>query len=167
MARPGMKVDVETFGFNAVARNFRGSKEIIKGAENRLLRDIGGVVAPALKANTPRRVGKLANSTRFQIIGGDTLEVRQGAKTAGGSFYGRWVRMGTRPHIIRPVTASALRFVVGGVVVFARKVNHPGTKPNRYDRRTMAQKRRQITRFTHDAGMKVVARLGRGIKERD
>jgi hypothetical protein len=37
---------------------------------------------------------------------------------------------GTRPHQIRPVRAKALRFTVGGRVVFARLVNHPGTKPD-------------------------------------
>jgi hypothetical protein len=35
---------------------------------------------------------------------------------------------GTRPHVIRPRRAKALRFVVGGRVVFAAKVNHPGNK---------------------------------------
>lgn len=33
---------------------------------------------------------------------------------------------GSRPHVIVPVRASALRFVVDGKVVFARRVNHPG-----------------------------------------
>lgn len=41
-----------------------------------------------------------------------------------------YVVNGTRPHQIRPVRAKALRFTVGGRVVFARLVNHPGTKPN-------------------------------------
>ncbi|MDT8782528.1 MAG: HK97 gp10 family phage protein [Candidatus Bathyarchaeota archaeon] len=37
---------------------------------------------------------------------------------------------GTSPHEIRPRFASALRFQVGDEVVFARLVNHPGTKPS-------------------------------------
>lgn len=40
---------------------------------------------------------------------------------------------GSRPHVIMPRRATMLRFVGRtGQVVFARKVNHPGTKPNRY-----------------------------------
>lgn len=39
---------------------------------------------------------------------------------------------GTRPHVILPRIKTALVFSVGGQTVVARRVNHPGTKPNRY-----------------------------------
>lgn len=41
-----------------------------------------------------------------------------------------FVTKGTRPHIIVPKRATALRFSVNGQVVFTRMVNHPGTPPN-------------------------------------
>lgn len=41
-----------------------------------------------------------------------------------------YVISGTRPHVIRPVRAQALRFTVGGRVVYAKIVHHPGTRPN-------------------------------------
>lgn len=44
--------------------------------------------------------------------------------------YATYVNDGTRPHVIRPRNAQVLRFRVGGRIVFARKVDHPGTKPN-------------------------------------
>ncbi len=44
--------------------------------------------------------------------------------------YAEYVSAGTRPHVIRPRQAKALRFTVGGVVVYATRVNHPGTQPN-------------------------------------
>ncbi len=40
-----------------------------------------------------------------------------------------WEETGTRPHTIVPVRAMALRFKVGGVVVYTKRVNHPGTQP--------------------------------------
>jgi hypothetical protein len=43
--------------------------------------------------------------------------------------YSKFVEQGTRPHVIVPVRALALRFVINGQVIFARKVNHPGSKP--------------------------------------
>lgn len=39
---------------------------------------------------------------------------------------------GTKPHIITPNDANILRFTAGGRVVYTHKVNHPGTRPNRY-----------------------------------
>lgn len=44
--------------------------------------------------------------------------------------YARHVNDGTGPHIIRPRNAKALRFVVGGQVVYAKVVHHPGTRAN-------------------------------------
>lgn len=41
-----------------------------------------------------------------------------------------FVIKGTRKHKIRPRRAQALRFKIGGRTVFAKVVNHPGTKPN-------------------------------------
>lgn len=42
-----------------------------------------------------------------------------------------YVMNGTSPHPIRPRRpGGVLRFTVGGRVVFARSVSHPGTKPN-------------------------------------
>lgn len=59
-------------------------------------------------------------STGFQIVG----EV--------DTDYAEYVSAGTRPHVIRPRNAKALRFKVGGKTVFATRVNHPGTQPNAF-----------------------------------
>jgi hypothetical protein len=45
---------------------------------------------------------------------------------------------GTRPHIIRPRRARALRFRVGGRVVYARVVHHPGTRATHWFDRVVA-----------------------------
>lgn len=37
---------------------------------------------------------------------------------------------GTPRHVIRPRRKRALRFTSGGAVIFARRVNHPGTRAN-------------------------------------
>ncbi|WP_329368700.1 hypothetical protein OG896_24480 [Streptomyces sp. NBC_00669] len=41
-----------------------------------------------------------------------------------------YVIYGTRPHIIRPRRARALRFTAGGRTVYATVVHHPGTQAN-------------------------------------
>ncbi|MFF5968283.1 hypothetical protein ACFY64_32075 [Streptomyces collinus] len=48
----------------------------------------------------------------------------------------RFVLDGTRPHIIRPRRARALRFV-DGRVVFAAYARHPGTRPNPFLQRAL------------------------------
>jgi hypothetical protein len=49
----------------------------------------------------------------------------------------RFVLDGTRPHVIRPRRASALRFEIGGEVVFAQRVRHPGTRANNFMARAL------------------------------
>lgn len=39
---------------------------------------------------------------------------------------------GAKPHVIRPKNAASLAFRVHGRLVFAKRVNHPGNRPNPY-----------------------------------
>lgn len=57
--------------------------------------------------------------------------------------YAKFVHDGTNPHIIRPVRRQALRFTVGGQVVFAKFVNHPGTRSRPFLTRALRQIARQ------------------------
>lgn len=41
-----------------------------------------------------------------------------------------FVMNGTKRHDILPVKAKVLRFKIGNTVVYAKRVDHPGTKPN-------------------------------------
>jgi len=150
------------FEFEQEGKGLDRAKTILRGATNAALREIGKTYAPVLKAETPRRSGKLANSTRGQITGSPAaqeLQVRQGARTPNGAFYGGFVRKGTAAHEIRPVRAKALRFVIGGNVVFAKKVNHPGTKPNPYHERALTKVSGQIDGIISRTGIKVAADL--------
>lgn len=58
--------------------------------------------------------------------------------------YAVYVEFGTRPHEIRPVHARALRFEAAGEVVFAARVQHPGTRPQPFIRETADQISREI-----------------------
>lgn len=57
--------------------------------------------------------------------------------------YAKWVEEGTQPHVIEPVRRKALRFFVNGSLVFARRVNHPGSRPRYFmrDARTFVEGR--------------------------
>lgn len=167
-----MQVTIDPRGFGPLAANYR--KPVLFIAQNEGLRRIGKIVTPVLKANTPRgkhyagdpkRVAgqRLAASTRF-VVGGTQsglwLEIRQGARTLEGVFYGGFVRGGTRPHVIRPRDSNGvLRFRVNGQVRYAKRVNHPGNKPNPYHVRTLEATRSQIAQVAGEIGRQIVVRL--------
>lgn len=68
-----------------------------------------------------------------------TWTLRPQATIAVGVDYAGYVHDGTRPHTIRPRQAQALRFVVGGRVVYARVVHHPGTRARPFLDRALQQ----------------------------
>ena len=105
----------------------------------RMLRLPGGMVY----RNMERRVRRVEAEAIRRAPGsmGRTIraQIRPGP---GGEFQGVirvshpaaiYVVNGTRAHQIRPRTpGGVLRFTVEGRVVYARLVNHPGTKPNSF-----------------------------------
>jgi hypothetical protein len=155
-------VTVELEGFEQISSALGRNRTLVLGTLNRALRRVGTHMVPALKARTPVRTGKLRASTRYQIKGTAEdmrMEVRQGARTAGGVLYRPFVTEGTRPHEIRPVNARALRIVIGGDVVFASRVQHPGTKANPYHRRTLREEQPEIRRIAKEEADRLAARL--------
>lgn len=87
------------------------------------------------------------NATEKQI----TLSVRMknGDKSLGkygGTIASLWrfINEGTKAHAIVPRFATILRFAVGGTIVFARRVRHPGTAGKKHNERINERLRRQF-----------------------
>lgn len=79
----------------------------------------------AVWGRTPKRTGRLAKGIREKVrVRGHTVVGILDSEAP----YTMFVENDTRPHVIRPRRARALRFLVGNRVVFARRVRHPGTK---------------------------------------
>lgn len=89
------------------------------------------------KLRVPRKTGTLGRS----IHPGDVTE--DGATIVASAAYARYVEEGTRPHVIVPVRAKVLawggaRRLSGSLrsgakpEFFAKRVNHPGTRPRPY-----------------------------------
>lgn len=83
------------------------------------------VVARA-KILAPVGTGRLRSSIRLERR--STFGLRQRWTVGSDVEYAPMVNDGTKPHIIRPKRANALRFKVGGKTVFAKVVHHPGTR---------------------------------------
>ncbi|MBC9729258.1 hypothetical protein [Streptomyces sp. TRM68367] len=108
----------------------------------RLLRRRGGRVERKLRERT-ERVARIAEREAPGSMGEYiTWKVQDGPRGLKGVIVCdhpavRFVLDGTRPHIIRPRRARALRFEVDGRVVFSAFVRHPGTRPNNFMARAL------------------------------
>ncbi len=113
------------------------SVEINRSAVERILRLPGGLV----EQNMRRRMRRVEARTRQLAPGTMSSQITSRITREDGEITAFvisnhpatiYVISGTRPHIIRPVRAQALRFTVGGRVVFAKIVHHPGTRANNF-----------------------------------
>lgn len=81
------------------------------------------------KSKVGVRTGTLQGSiSRVRTVEKGNLEVTVGSLIRYGGAH----HQGAKPHTIRARRVKFLRFTVAGKVVFAKKVNHPGNKPNPY-----------------------------------
>ncbi|WP_327592444.1 hypothetical protein [Streptomyces chartreusis] len=114
------------------------SFDLHSGRIERMLRLPGGMVwnnmqrrVRRVQAEAIRRApGGMKDRIRAQIRSGPTGDFQGIIKVEHPAAI--YVLNGTRPHRIVPRTAKALRFTVGGQVVYATVVNHPGTKANNF-----------------------------------
>lgn len=105
-----------------------------RAALSRTLRDASrreGEVAARQVVNrakvlAPVDTGRLRASIRVESR--RTLTFRTIYTVGSDVEYAGFVNDGTRPHRIVPRNVQALRFRVGGRIVYARVVNHPGTR---------------------------------------
>lgn len=88
------------------------------------------------KILAPVRTNRLRSSIDYRVS--SFFSLRPKAHVFSDVEYAPYVNDGTRPHIIRPKNAKALRFRVGGQVVYARVVHHPGTKARPFLDRALA-----------------------------
>ena len=89
----------------------------------------GRAIMAAAKAQAGVQTGRLKNS----------IHMRQSRAPFGQTMtigsplsYAYAHHEGTKPHIITPDRAQALRFTSGSRIVYSRLVRHPGTKPNKF-----------------------------------
>lgn len=95
------------------------------------------------KLNVPVRTGNLGRAIEpdpIKFAGPFRVETGVTAHTD----YAAMVHEGTRPHVIRPRQANALRFQVGSRTVFAKSVHHPGTKARPFLRNAADQVAREV-----------------------
>lgn len=114
-----------------------------------LLREEMKHEAPVAKQDPAgrNRPGRLRSSIRYERnTSGSTVSAKFTAYTP----YAGYVIGGTKPHVIRPVAARYLMFYQGETQRFSKMVNHPGTKPNPFNRRAVDRMMPVIQRTYRD-----------------
>lgn len=75
--------------------------------------------------------------------------------------YAEGVEKGTKPHVIRPKNGKHLVFKAGGKTIFAKKVNHPGSKPYPFMEPAFVENEPKIARQYEDIAQKIVELLAK------
>lgn len=101
----------------------------------RLAARVKPILLESTKGEAPARTGAFrASIVAKQRVEGPSVVITLEAASPLATY----ITGGTRPHVILPRNASVLRFeVAGGRIVFARRVNHPGTRPNPFPERAL------------------------------
>jgi hypothetical protein len=103
---------------------------VYAGTDRLFISVLGPEIFSYAQAYCPRRTGRLANSIEYHMAGHSLI-------VAAHAPYAAYVELGTRPHVILPRNAQALRWYGPDGAVFAKRVNHPGTKPEPFLRRAL------------------------------
>ena len=142
--------------FRDVAGRFTKANEELIKAKRDEMRALGAYLVDRLRAEAPKgKTGKFAESHSFKTFErGTDIELR----TYSASPLGQFIRLGTKPHIIRAKYAKALAFhwpkvgmmtfvpragfpytgeINGAFWIGKGYVNHPGTPPNPYQERAL------------------------------
>lgn len=111
---------------------------VYRGESRRVLMQRGPQVVNRAKVLAPVDTGRLRAAIKGKLVRNWTL--RSEYQITVNVDYAEMVHDGTRPHIIRPkrahtlrrssrgVVKPALRFEIGGRIVYAKVVHHPGTR---------------------------------------
>lgn len=143
---------VTIVGLDELQRAFRASDREMAKALHDGLAAAGQTVRKEAQDRVPYVTGKLSRAIRPGPVEGSgaSQSIRVGIAPGGGApsggpsgsrnpgrrntsdprIYGPVVERGSGPRVIVPRTAKVLAFPINGETVFARRVNHPGTRPH-------------------------------------
>jgi phage gpG-like protein len=132
-----VKIDFEIVGVQAAAEGFEGGYLRMYAAAAREM--AAQMVSLRNYAAQNTMHGQMINQRTGNLVDNVTSETeeqdasilgRVGVPTTNTAPYARILHEGgtTRAHVIEAVNGKSLAFQVGGVTMFRRSVNHPGSK---------------------------------------
>lgn len=110
---------------------FKKAPEIVSKELEKATKDAGKLILATEKSEVPIKTGQLRRSI--------TLEYKPISVSIYPTVkYALPVHDGSKPHVIM-AKGKALVFKKDGKLIFARRVNHPGNKPNPFVERTVSK----------------------------
>lgn len=126
-------------------------------AKYRFMKRVTLVIERRVKKRTPVKSGNTRRAITSRVErGGDRGLVGLNLP------HGPALHDGSRPHIIRPTRAKALRFKsASGAIVFAKEVRHPGFKGIPFLKLGLKDAEGEIDQLAEEAGVELFTRIGR------
>lgn len=167
-----MNIKIE--GLTELAGLLEKLKLIPQGeAVRQALLDGAGLITTAARANAPIAAYPTHYRGRMIAPGG----LRKSLMAAPGKSYKNFlqayaftlrrmaphahlVEFGTKPHVITPKKGKMLRFG-RGLNIFAKKVNHPGSRENPFFRKAIRSQRNAVKRLLESKVKQAFDALGR------
>ena len=118
---------IESISFRPYPRQFKEFRSSKNGPIGRDLMRRGRMLQALAKGSVNKRTGALAASIYLNYHTALNPYITVGSRMR----YALYVHEGTSPHTIRS-RGRVMRFVVNGRVIYATKVNHPGTRAQKY-----------------------------------
>lgn len=135
-----MPYEIKIQNLDELREAFKKSPEVVGKELEKATKGAGKHILATEKAEVPIKTGTLRRSI--------TMDYRPISVAIYPTVkYALPVHEGSGAHVIFPKTKKVLRFRVGGKWVFARKVNHPGTKANPFVERTVAKADRGVNDY--------------------
>lgn len=121
--------------------------DVLRRDSEQILTVAADGIAERMRREAPVKTGALRDSIK--------VTTEPGKRIIGPDVpYADFVVLGTAPHRIEAKPGSVLAFAVGGETVFAKYVNHPGTKPNPFVRRALESYIDDVAKQFAEAGAK-------------
>lgn len=124
--------EIEIKNLKELQDAFKKSPQIVDKELQNATKEAGKLVLQTEKEEVPVKTATLKRSI--------TLDYRPIQVSIYPTVkYALPVHEGSKPHVIIPIRKQALAFKSGGKMIFAKRVNHPGYKGNRFVERTVSK----------------------------
>lgn len=103
---------------------FKNLKKDLNKFNSNLTKSASSKILKLLRHETPKDTGETSTEWRIKTQGDNGFELTNGR---GGII--KFLMDGVNPHKIEPKNKSVLVAKIGGSIIFAKFVNHPGYEP--------------------------------------